>query len=96
MVEDKKMSERENIDSKFRFSALLSNYNHAVYLPEILQIILNQTRPFDEIIIIDDKSTDNSVEIIEEITRDFDNVKFIKLEKNIGVNKACELAVSEA
>ena len=37
-----------------KLSALLLNYNHEVYLPNLFEKIFNQSVPFDEIIIIDD------------------------------------------
>lgn len=46
------------------FSIILPNYNHARFLHKRIQSILNQTFRDYEIIILDDKSTDNSIEII--------------------------------
>ena len=43
--------------------------------------ILNQTYPVDELIIIDDKSTDKTVELVKK----FPDVKIIKNEKNLGL-----------
>ena len=45
-------------------SVILPNYNHAIFLDERIQSILNQTYKNFELIIMDDKSTDNSVEVI--------------------------------
>lgn len=46
-------------------SIIIPNYNHARYLDERIQSVLNQTYQNFEIIILDDKSTDNSAEVIE-------------------------------
>ena len=46
-------------------SVIIPNYNHARYLDERIQSILNQTYQNFEVIILDDKSTDNSCEVIE-------------------------------
>lgn len=46
-------------------SVIVPNYNHASYLDERMQSILNQTCQNFEVIILDDKSTDNSLDIIE-------------------------------
>lgn len=45
-------------------SVIIPNYNHAKFLDERIQSVLNQTYQNFELIILDDKSTDNSVEVI--------------------------------
>lgn len=47
-------------------SIIVPNYNHATYLRQRLDSIYNQTFQDFEVIILDDCSTDNSKEIIEE------------------------------
>lgn len=46
-------------------SVILATYNRAHYLPEALDSILNQTNPPEEIIVVDDGSTDNTTEVVE-------------------------------
>ena len=46
-------------------SAIVPNYNHGPYLKLRIDSILNQTYEDIEVIILDDNSQDNSVEIIE-------------------------------
>lgn len=45
-------------------SVIIPNYNHARFLDERFKSVLNQAYQNFEVIILDDKSTDNSVEII--------------------------------
>lgn len=45
-------------------SVIIPNYNHARYLDRRLQTVLNQTYPDFEVWILDDHSTDNSLEVI--------------------------------
>lgn len=47
-------------------SVIIPNYNHAPYLKERIDSVLNQTYQDFEVIILDDKSTDNSREVIEQ------------------------------
>lgn len=49
-----------------KVSVIVPNYNHAPYLRQRLDSIFNQTFQDFEVIILDDCSTDNSKEIIEE------------------------------
>ncbi len=69
--------------SKITTSCLINNYNYAEFLSEAINSALNQTVKFDEIIIVDDASTDNSAEVIAKFTQ-VANVKFILKEKNQG------------
>ena len=45
-------------------SVIIPNYNHAPFLKERIDSVLNQTYDNFEVIILDDKSTDNSKEVI--------------------------------
>lgn len=46
-------------------SVVIPNYNHAAYLPERFASVVEQTLPADEIILLDDASTDGSRAIVE-------------------------------
>ncbi len=66
-------------------SVVICNYNHAHYLPEALQAILDQSyRPL-EVIVIDDGSTDNSVEVLEGFARKDPIVRLYRNEQNQGI-----------
>ena len=64
-------------------TCLINNYNYGHYLAEAVNSVLNQTVKFDEIIIVDDASTDNSQETIAQLTRET-NIKYIFKPKNQG------------
>lgn len=69
----------------FTLSVILPNYNHARYLAGALDALLAQERPADEIIVIDDGSTDNSGEIIARYAANYPSIRSIPNETNIGV-----------
>lgn len=46
-------------------SVIIPNYNHALFLKERIESVLNQTYGDYEVIILDDNSSDNSREVIE-------------------------------
>lgn len=50
-----------------RISVVVPNYNYAHYLPERLNSILGQDYPIFEILFLDDRSTDQSLEVAHEI-----------------------------
>jgi len=62
----------------------MANYNHAQFLPESLSALISQTRVPDEIIVVDDASTDNSVEVIESFAAKCPAIKLYRNEKNRG------------
>ena len=66
-------------------SVLIPNYNHGKFITEAVSAILNQSHRPDEIVIGDDASTDNSLEIIEEIASCTSIVRIIKNKKRLGV-----------
>lgn len=47
-------------------SIVIPSYNQAQYLPQAIESAINQTFPLKEIIVIDDGSTDNSLEIAKQ------------------------------
>lgn len=46
-------------------SCLVNNFNYGRYVVEAVESALRQTRPFDQIIVVDDGSTDDSLERLE-------------------------------
>lgn len=71
-----------------KVSVALCSYNGAKYIEQQLNSILHQTVSVDEIIICDDGSTDNTVEIAERVLKD-SSVSF-KIESNcksLGVSR---------
>ena len=68
-------------------SVVMGNYNHARFLPRAIESITNQTMAADEFLIVDDASTDNSVEVIESYAARFPNIKLYRNESNLGVIK---------
>lgn len=76
-----------------KLSIIMPNYNHAQYISEAFDAIAGQSwKPF-EVIICDDASTDNSVEVIEKIVKNSPIVKLLKNEHNIGVTNSVNYAL---
>lgn len=68
---------------KIKTSCLINSYNYAEYLVQAVNSALNQTIKFDEIIVVDDASTDNSAEVLAKFAEKAD-IKYILKEKNQG------------
>jgi len=65
-------------------TVILPNYNHSHYLPRAVAALLKQERQADEIIIIDDASTDDSIAVLEELVRGHPTVRLLINTSNIG------------
>ncbi len=81
-------------------SIIIPNYNHSRYLRKRIDSVLTQTYQDFELIILDDKSTDNSKDVIEEYRSNSQISHIIYNEKNSGStfkqwNKGVALAKGE-
>ena len=75
-------------------SVVLCSYNGERFINKQIESILNQTVKSVEIIIVDDCSTDNTLEIIKEIASLNANIKFYQNDRNLGFNKNFEKSIS--
>ncbi len=81
-------------ESELILSVIVPNYNHAQYLESRVSSILAQLTDNMELVIVDDGSTDNSVEILEKYASQDARLKLIKSPKNAGVVSAANTAIS--
>ena len=85
-----------------KFSIVIPLYNKALYIKETLQSLVNQTKLPYEIIVVDDKSTDDSLKITKDFFRKtplhFNEViiQIIELENNYGIGYARNKGFSKA
>lgn len=71
--------------SKISLTLAMPNFNHAAYLKQSISGMVGQTRAPDEILILDDASTDDSLSVIEDAVRGVGNVRLISAPSNTGV-----------
>lgn len=79
-----------------KFSVLIANYNNGKFFKECYDSIIAQDYKNWEAIILDDASTDDSLEVIKKITGNDERFKIYRNEENSGVgitkSKLIELA----
>ena len=71
-----------------QITVICSCYNHEKYVIKSIQSVLNQTYKNIQLIVIDDFSTDNSVELIENFISKYPQIQFIKNKENLGLTKS--------
>ncbi len=64
---------------------VMPNFNHARFLRFSVTALLKQTSPAEKLLIFDDASTDNSLDILHEFAGAHPCIELIAREKNIGV-----------
>lgn len=69
-----------------KISIVMASYNYAPIIGEAIESVINQTYKDWELIIVDDGSTDNSVEVIKKYLSD-NRIKLYINEKNLGLAK---------
>lgn len=77
-------------------SVILPNYNHAGLLTRAIRSLLDQEVRADEIIVIDDCSTDNSREVIERLAGSDPSIRVIHNVTNLGTLRSLQRGLEEA
>lgn len=88
----------KDIDTGFNYCAVIPCFNSEKTLFGAIDSIIRQTLPPQEIIIVDDCSTDNSYETAIKCKEQFSfvRIKIIKLHKNFGPAYARNLAIKHS
>ncbi|UFH52851.1 glycosyltransferase family 2 protein [Spirosoma sp. KNUC1025] len=69
-------------------SVICTSYNHEDYVIQALQSVVDQSYPNVELIVIDNGSTDRSVERITAFIQSYPTIQFIRNSVNLGLNRA--------
>ncbi len=75
-----------------KLSVIMPNYNHGDRIGLALESILHQTRPPDEVIVVDDGSTDDSVREIERLMARHPQIRLHTNPENQGPVPTCNTA----
>jgi glycosyltransferase involved in cell wall biosynthesis len=67
------------------YSFIMPNYNKETYIADAIQSIMDQTRYNWELIIVDDKSTDASVEVIKHFAHKEPRIRWVQNLYNQGI-----------
>ncbi len=73
-----------------RIAVIVPNFNDSRHIGRCLKALLEQSVPPDELVVVDDCSTDNSVEVIRSIIDGRPGVELVCNPKNLGVYGALD------
>lgn len=76
--------------------AQIPAYNSASTIKETIFSLLNQSYPFYKIRVYDNKSTDNTREIVRDLMRENQNLELVENEENLGAEGNFTRCISEA
>lgn len=79
-----------------RLSIVMCNYNHEKYLTESIDAILLQSYKDFELIVVEDGSTDNSLQVLREYSKKDSRVKIYVNQFNMGVLRSANKGLSHA
>ena len=77
-------------------SVITPVHNSSVYIGDTINSVINQTYQNWEMILVDDFSSDNSVEIIQAYQEKSNKIKLIESDTNVGAAEARNIALREA
>jgi glycosyltransferase involved in cell wall biosynthesis len=76
-----------------QIAVVIPLYNHAAYIGDAIRSVLAQTRPVDRVLVIDDGSTDNSIEVV----RTFKDPRIeLQTQTNAGADSALNRGIEAA
>ena len=86
-INEQNKKQENDLKIKNMISVALCTYNGAKYIEQQLRSILGQTMSVGEIIVSDDKSTDNTLDIVEKIAKNNPDVMFriLRNKESLGV-----------
>lgn len=79
-----------------KITAVIPAFNAEKYIKKAVMSLVNQKKKLNEILIIDDGSTDSTLEVINLLANQYKNIRVIEQDGNYGVSVARNKGIKEA
>lgn len=83
-------------ESNINISVIMSTYNEEERVSKAIESIVDQNFKNFEFLILDDKSTDNTYDILKSYSKKDSRIKVFKNDNNIGLTKSLNLLISKS
>jgi glycosyltransferase involved in cell wall biosynthesis len=98
-IEARSVNLRKTVSTSPIVSVCVASYNHARFLPAMLDGILSQTFRDFEIVAVDDGSTDNSLEVLQDYAHRNPEIMRVYTHpgvRNLGISATCNLGFEKS
>jgi hypothetical protein len=79
-----------------KLSVVVPNFNHGAVIGDAIRALVAQVPPADEIIVVDDGSTDDSLSVLERLAQAHASLRIVALPRNGGAIAALNRGLHEA
>lgn len=76
------------------FGVVITCHNNSGTIISTVLSVLNQTLPYDEVVVVDDKSSDGSQALLKTLAEQYSSVRIVALESCLGPSAARHIGIS--
>ena len=84
------------VSSGPRVSVVIASHNGAAYLPRALSSVFAQSEPDIEVVLVDDASTDGTLQLFLGLSKTEQRLRYVRLPENLGPSTARNLGIQSS
>lgn len=85
-----------SIDRSMNIATIIPVRNRAKFIETALESVAAQSYPSNEIIVIDDASTDGTADVVRNVAKRIQNIQLLSLQHNVGASEARNIGARHA
>ncbi len=94
LAQQKRIKElKNNIRQQQSASIIIVTYNSSKTISSCIKSLKKTLREYDEVVVVDNNSQDNTTKIIEKTIKKSKRFKLIKLKENVGFSEGCNIGI---